>query len=105
MAIFKKTATVSEKTPEERMIERNVAKLQDYKRVFSSEQGKRVLSDLIASHYMMSSTFSRGPGSEQDMAFKEGQRQVVLRIMTIMDQDPAQVAQAIKESNEYVRSK
>ena len=104
MALFKK-ATVSEKTPEERMIERNVAKLQDYKRVFSSEQGKRVLSDLIASHYMMGSTFTRGAGSEQDMAFKEGQRQVVLRIMTIMDQDPGQVAQAIKESNEYVRSK
>lgn len=75
----------------------------DYKRVFGSEQGQRVLNDLIANHFVMNTTYSRGSQAELDMAFKEGQRQVVMRMMTIMNYDPEQVEKQIKESDEYAR--
>jgi hypothetical protein len=93
-----------EKTVEERMMEKNRAQMQDYKRVFSSEQGKRVLSDLIANHFVMNTTFAKHHNDPKDvMAFREGQRQVVMRILTILQYEPLDVVSAIKESNDHVR--
>jgi hypothetical protein len=74
----------------------------DYKRTFASEQGKRVLHDLIATHFVMNATYTKG--DPMGMAFKEGQRQVVLRIMTMMKMDPEEVERVIKESNKHVTS-
>jgi hypothetical protein len=92
------------KSTEERLREKQHAQMKDYKRVFSSEQGNRVLADLIANHYVMNTTFARHPNDpEGTMAFREGQRQVVMRILTILKYEPLEVVQAIKESDDYVR--
>jgi SOS response regulatory protein OraA/RecX len=81
---------------QELLIARSQAKLADYKRTFSSEQGMRVLNDLVASNYLGESTFSK---DLHEMAFKEGQRKVVLRILGILGTDPEKIKQMVEESH------
>jgi len=103
VAIFRNKEKKEELTAEERRAQKHKSMMVDYKRVFGTEQGQRVLNDLIASHYVMGSTYGRGENAAMDLAFREGQRQVVLRIMTIMKYDPEQVANQIKESDKHVQ--
>ena len=49
-----------------------------YKRIFRSEDGEKVLSDLMEMCGMQRSSFDVDP---QKMSFYEGQRSVVLRIL------------------------
>lgn len=86
----------------EKVRELRTQRLKDYRKLFSSDVGKRVLNDLIAQHYVMSSTYVRGDAL--DMAFREGQRNVILRIMSVMNYDAEKVDKMIKESNEHVRT-
>lgn len=48
-------------------------------------QGKTVLADMMKAHHVFDSTFSSKP---LEMAFREGERNVVLRILTILDISP-----------------
>jgi hypothetical protein len=63
-------------------------RLMDYRIVFGSEEGKRVLYDLIARHYVLGSTFS---GEQLTMAHCEGQREVVLHILRYMQMTPKDI--------------
>jgi len=69
------------------LIKRQQAKLQDYKRVFSTEQGKRVLHDMMLTNYVLNPTWSPG-ASDKDIYMREGARSVVLKILTILEIDP-----------------
>jgi hypothetical protein len=80
--------------------EQRIAKLQDYKRTFGSEHGKRVLYDLMNEHYFLRSSYDSNP---QEMAFREGQKNVVLRIMTALKLDQEQLKQKIEGADEYAR--
>lgn len=60
-------------------------RLADYRIVFGSAEGKRVLNDLIARHYLLGSTFS---SEATIMAHAEGQRVVVLHILRYMQMTP-----------------
>lgn len=86
------------KSKNKKMIEKKVARTMDYKRAFSSEQGKRVLYDLIASHHLMRPTYVRGDAIE--MAYNEGQRNVVLRILSILETTEEAMTNLIRESND-----
>ncbi len=55
-----------------------VAKAIDYKVVFGSEEGKRVLHDILKSCGMLTSSFDE---SSVTMAYKEGQRNVALSLL------------------------
>ncbi len=58
----------------------------NYRAVFQTPDGKKVLKDL-----MQFSNFFRGSyvkGDPSTTAFNEGMRQVILRILTIMETDP-----------------
>lgn len=68
-----------------------------YKNVFSSVQGKEVLDDLIKSCYLLSPTFSKDP---YETAFKEGQRNVVLKILQLLEVDLNKVEEMIKQSHD-----
>lgn len=57
----------------------NAARRSDYASVFSSESGKRVLSDLMLTFHMGSS--SHVGGDSHETAFREGERHVILHIM------------------------
>jgi hypothetical protein len=66
-------------------------RLQDYRAVFGSGEGRRVLNDLMARHYLLGSTLSADPIS---MAHAEGQREVVLHILRYMQMTPSDIPQA-----------
>lgn len=72
-------------------------KREDYKKTFSTEEGKRVLKDLEKLCLYRSSIFDKEP---MVMAFQEGLRTVYLHITTIMDMDIEElerIAGAMKE--------
>lgn len=71
---------------------RQVDRVVDYREVFGSDTGKRVLYDLIKQHNVLQSTFDPNPNLH---AFKEGERNTVLRILTLLKIDPIQLDQLI----------
>lgn len=87
------------KEQKEKLVARKTAKAIDYKRVFGTEQGKRVLFDMMKAGHMLDSTMSRGATSH-DLAFREGERNFVLRVMTILKTDPEKLKQQIEEGEQ-----
>jgi hypothetical protein len=67
----------------------------DYKRTFGSEQGKRVLADLMANYYMYQTTFAATP---HEMAIREGGRSVVMNILAEMNINPEKLRDLIREN-------
>lgn len=57
---------------------------QDYRHVFSSDEGKRVLEDLKLRGFFYSSTFT--PGDPHGTTWNEGQRAIVLTIISMIEQ-------------------
>jgi hypothetical protein len=69
--------------------------ISQYQAVFTSPEGKAVLKDLISVNFVLDSTFA---GGDTNLAhLREGQRNVVLRILTILKIDPAKF---LEQSNE-----
>ena len=61
--------------------------LQSYKRVFGTPDGQVVMRDMMAAHHFESSTL-RAAGNPIDplmLAVAEGERNVVLRILTFLN--------------------
>lgn len=84
------------KDPMKKAAQRSVSKVKLYQSVFSGPEGRKVLLDLMSTHGMMNSTFS---GDVNAMLIKEGERNVVLRILTMLKQDINQLQERI---NSYV---
>jgi hypothetical protein len=82
------------KTTARKAAEKYLGRVMDYKRVFKTEQGQRVLHDLMKEHFIMSPTYQKGDSME--LAYKEGQRNVVLRILEVMDTDPQAIIKYIE---------
>lgn len=61
---------------------------EDYVAVFTSPVGKNVLKDMGRAHNLLTSTFDENP---HVMALKEGERNVVLRILTFLNMRPEEV--------------
>jgi hypothetical protein len=74
------------------------ALVRDYQAVFGSPIGIKVLHNLMETHGVLRSVWSEDTGK---MAFLEGQRSVVLRIMGIIKTNPAEME---KRMEEYVSS-
>lgn len=74
-----------------------------YQSIFSTEDGKKVLYDLMKVHNVMGSTFSN---NSNEMILKEGERNVVLRIMHILKIDPSklieEIEKGISHDNQYI---
>jgi hypothetical protein len=80
---------------------RQVDRIVDYRAVFNTEDGKRVLYDLIKQHNVLQSTFSKDP---YEHAFKEGERNTVLRILTLLKIDPIQLDKLIDQGRQIEES-
>lgn len=65
-----------------------------YQAIFNSHDGQKVLWDMMKTHHMIGSTFSK---DTHEMALKEGERNVVLRILQIMKVDVDSLAKKIEE--------
>lgn len=65
-----------------------------YKRVFESEDGKKVLADLAKAGHVYRSTMDPNPN---EVAYKEGERSMVLRIMRTVKTDPSELEKYLNE--------
>ena len=81
------------------VVKRFNAKVSDYRKTFTSPQGKEVLDDMFRAHFMMSSSFQ---GDATQGAYNEGQRAVILRIMQILNTKPEKVRQIIEQMEKEV---
>lgn len=63
-------------------------KRQAYIDVFTSPRGKEVLKDLVEAHWVLKSTFHP---DINEMCLREGERNAILRILTIIDTRPEEV--------------
>lgn len=68
-----------------------------YQSIFSTDQGKAVLYDLMKSCHVFDHSVTEDP---HETAFNEGQRSVVLRIMKLMDVNPRQLRDMMKAGTE-----
>lgn len=55
-----------------------------YQNIFKSPDGELVLKDLMSTHGILSNTYK---GNVNDMLVKEGERNVVLRVLSILKID------------------
>lgn len=82
------------------VIKRALAKVQDYQQVFSTEQGKRVLYDMFNSHFMIGPL----PRDTNDLLRAEGERNVVLRILSKLKVSTEKVHKLIGESDKHAEN-
>lgn len=61
----------------------------DYRSTFKSEEGERVLRDMMANHHIFSGTFDKDP---MVMAYREGERSVVMSLLDKLRVDPEKFA-------------
>ena len=85
------------KSEEKKVAKGYVARSQDYKNVFNSLQGQRVLYDLMKNHHVLSTTHVKGDPYES--AMKEGERLVVIRILAFLKLNPQKLQQLIEEAD------
>jgi len=75
----------------------------NYQSIFNSDEGKKVLYDMMKVHYVIGSTFSKDP---YETALKEGERNTVLRILSILQIDPQKLLEdinkGIEQDNLYI---
>lgn len=60
----------------------------DYRGTFGSEQGQRVLLDLLRRTGVMRGTYREGEATPFDMQHREGQRAIGLYIVTLINEHP-----------------
>jgi len=65
-----------------------------YRQVFSTEQGKKVIDDLIK-RFMLRSSMSLDP---HQIAFQEGERNIVLMLLHTLNIDEEQLRERIKHA-------
>ncbi len=79
----------------EKVSKRSVAKVTCYKAFWNTPEGRKVLEDMILHHNVMSSSFVKDDPYET--AFKEGERNVILRILSIIKINPKKMIKLIEE--------
>ncbi len=75
-------------------VNKKVSAIADYQELFKTPQGENVLRDLAKSHYVLKSTFDENPYL---VALREGERNVVLRIFSILGTDVIKLYKQIEE--------
>lgn len=69
---------------DEDRVAQQIALRDDYRHVFGSDSGQRVLKDMMRAGHVFQPTFTRGVDGDRESAFREGERNMVLRILAIM---------------------
>jgi len=69
----------------------------DYKKVFESPEGERVLFDLMKKGHFMHTSFQ---GDINDCVFREGERNIINYILTVMKQDPVAIKAMIANNEQ-----
>lgn len=82
-----------------RMAKKVSVRVENYKQAFSSKAGKAVLLDLMQEHYMLKPTY-QGTEDAIGIAFRDGQRNVVLRILATMNFDASELYVLLRQGEE-----
>lgn len=75
---------------------KQISLLQAYQDVFSSREGHIILQDLMKNHHVKGSSFNPDP---YVTAFNEGERNVVLRILTKLNIDMKELQKRMEEKD------
>lgn len=73
--------------------DKSVGRVELYQKVFDTPEGIQVLNDMVSVHKVLSSSFDKDP---MQMAFNEGERNVVLRILHILNLDVAKLRERMR---------
>lgn len=76
---------------------KRISKSYLYKKVFGSDEGSKVLQDLMVNCNMMSNMCTRSPIDPLDLAYKEGQRSVCLHILKLVKEDISAIEKRIAD--------
>lgn len=81
-------------------IKKRIATVSDFKNVFRSEEGQRVLYNILKRGNILS--VSHNPGLPQETAFQEGRRDMALYILSKIKTDEKQLIEILDkgETNE-----
>jgi hypothetical protein len=74
---------------------KQVDRVRTYRTVFNSEDGKKVLHDLMRTHHVIGGLPAKDP---YEMYRAEGERNVVLRILSLLNIDPIQFEKHLKDT-------
>jgi hypothetical protein len=74
-------------------------RVQDYLTVFGSQVGKKVLWDIAKQCHHTGTTMPH-PFDSHILAFKEGERNVLLRLLAILESNPERIKELSKEAKE-----
>lgn len=77
--------------------EKKIRLIQDYNKVFSTEEGKNVLMDMMERSYLLSKT----DGDQ----LKEGRRELILEVLFNLSYDVTALLTMIEDSNKEKREK
>lgn len=99
-------AKASSKTSALNRVQRkSVRHVQAFKAVFESPQGKLVLAQLMSKFHMISPTYSLGKDvNPYDLALQEGQRSVVLYILSTLNIDLEALIERIEQNAEIINA-
>lgn len=78
---------------------KSLKRIEAYQALFSTADGTLVLEDLMQTHHMLSSTYT---GDATQILIREGERNVVLRILTILKTNPKQLLERIEQHEKDV---
>ena len=91
---------MTQKSKQLKILERkSKIRASDYNRVFSTEQGKRVLFDLLENSHYLSSSFV--DGDPHKTAFHEGERNIVGKILTRIHTTPEKLDELFREREKF----
>lgn len=84
--------------PEPNLVKKQIKKVTIYHDVFKNHpSGKEVLKDMMKVHHCMQTSFR--DENSHITAFNEGQRNVVMRILTILETNPREYLKLLEEAN------
>lgn len=83
------------KTRESQVAQRQLRLVESYAHTFKGIHGTEVLFDLMSTHWVLKST-AIGAKDQHDILIREGERNVILRIMTLLKIDPRQLLERIE---------
>lgn len=75
--------------------DKQIALVKDYKALFGSVIGKRVLADLIDAHYVLRPMFHET--NQHITSVREGERNAVLRILSKLAMNPTKMRAYVEE--------
>lgn len=73
---------------------KRVRRVKDYQFVFKGKEGERVLADMMSRYHMLGPVMD---DSSLQIAYKEGQRNVVLEILNLLNTDEYKLIKALED--------